>query len=585
MAETTDVVVFLRGQIADFKSKMQEASGEAEKLGQKGASVTQKFGVLGKAAFAGQGAAAVAAGGFSLKMADDFEQSHARLKVALQNTGSSFAALHAPIQQVEQRMEKLGFSNAQVEDSLASMTSASHSGETALKMEGLAADIARGRHMSLGDATQLLNKVLTGHVALLGRLGIQTKDATGKTISQQEAVQRLSAMYGGQAAAAANTFGGKIQTLKTQAVDLAAKFGTKLIPIIEHLATITAEIVQWFERHRAAAIALAAVVGGVLVTAMGAAIASSATFAAIIAVATSPITAIVAAVTLLAAGIYELWTHWSQVWNWIKSNPAYAAIIATLFPIVGMIVGIVAVAKFLQANWKQVWDDIQAFTQKVWSVIGPVVNAGISFVRDVINLVLDIIHGKWGQVWGDIVNILRDAWNWITGIVQSEVRYVEFIFGVALSGIKTIWHDVWSGLSDVFKSVWDGVKDTVRAGINGIISIINDAIDALNAVQIHVNFDTHIPGVPAVHFDWGGFQIPHIPELAGGGIVTRPTLALIGERGPEAVVPLGRGGGGNNYTITVNVPPVANPRAVGAEIVNAIRQYEIASGKAWRTSP
>src|SRR5690606_2467639 len=43
---------------------------------------------------------------------------------------------------------------------------------------------------------------------------------------------------------------------------------------------------------------------------------------------------------------------------------------------------------------------------------------------------------------------------------------------------------------------------------------------------------------------------PRIPALASGGIVTRPTLALVGEAGPEAVVPLdGRGFGTVNITI------------------------------------
>jgi hypothetical protein len=43
-----------------------------------------------------------------------------------------------------------------------------------------------------------------------------------------------------------------------------------------------------------------------------------------------------------------------------------------------------------------------------------------------------------------------------------------------------------------------------------------------------------------------GFNIPELPKwMAEGGIVTRPTLAVIGERGPEAVIPLkGRGVGG-----------------------------------------
>jgi phosphotransferase system HPr-like phosphotransfer protein len=59
-----------------------------------------------------------------------------------------------------------------------------------------------------------------------------------------------------------------------------------------------------------------------------------------------------------------------------------------------------------------------------------------------------------------------------------------------------------------------------------------------------------------------------IPALADGGIVTGPTLALIGEAGPEAVVPLDRynGGGGANVTINVNG---GDPQSV----VNALRTY------------
>jgi hypothetical protein len=67
-----------------------------------------------------------------------------------------------------------------------------------------------------------------------------------------------------------------------------------------------------------------------------------------------------------------------------------------------------------------------------------------------------------------------------------------------------------------------------------------------------------------------GFDVPDIPMLANGGIVTSPTLALIGERGPEAVIPLSGAnagsGMGNNVTINVNG---GDPQAV----VNALRTY------------
>jgi hypothetical protein len=55
-----------------------------------------------------------------------------------------------------------------------------------------------------------------------------------------------------------------------------------------------------------------------------------------------------------------------------------------------------------------------------------------------------------------------------------------------------------------------------------------------------------LPGVGKVG------HIPTIPELAEGGIVTQRTLAVLGEAGPEAVVPLGKNGGLGN-TINVNI--------------------------------
>ena len=71
-----------------------------------------------------------------------------------------------------------------------------------------------------------------------------------------------------------------------------------------------------------------------------------------------------------------------------------------------------------------------------------------------------------------------------------------------------------------------------------------------------------------------------VPAFANGGIVTGPTLALIGEAGPEAVVPLsGRNGGmGNTFNITVNAGMGADGNQLGREIVDIIKRYERTSG-------
>jgi hypothetical protein len=71
-----------------------------------------------------------------------------------------------------------------------------------------------------------------------------------------------------------------------------------------------------------------------------------------------------------------------------------------------------------------------------------------------------------------------------------------------------------------------------------------------------------------------------VPAFASGGIVNRPTLALIGEAGPEAVVPLsGRNSGmGNTINLTVNAGMGADGASIGREIVDAIKRYERTSG-------
>jgi phage-related minor tail protein len=74
-------------------------------------------------------------------------------------------------------------------------------------------------------------------------------------------------------------------------------------------------------------------------------------------------------------------------------------------------------------------------------------------------------------------------------------------------------------------------------------------------------------------------SFPKIPALADGGIVTGPTLALIGEAGPEAVVPLDRMGGmGGAINITVNAGLVSSPDQVGQQIIEAIQKAQRRSG-------
>lgn len=101
--------------------------------------------------------------------------------------------------------------------------------------------------------------------------------------------------------------------------------------------------------------------------------------------------------------------------------------------------------------------------------------------------------------------------------------------------IKEKLASIWNSIKDTAGKVWDGIVTAIKAPINAIISAINLLIRGLN--KIHFDIPKWVPLLGGKQW---GFNIPEIPKLATGGIVTRPTLAMIGERGPEAVVPLDR---------------------------------------------
>jgi hypothetical protein len=110
----------------------------------------------------------------------------------------------------------------------------------------------------------------------------------------------------------------------------------------------------------------------------------------------------------------------------------------------------------------------------------------------------------------------------------------------ALGGLVDFFTDAWEGLVSVTVAAWTSIVNIIKGVINGVIDVINGLFSFLNGIQIG------IPeiNVGPVHVGGGvidPFNIGLIPHLAEGGIITSPTLALLGESGSEAVVPLGSG--------------------------------------------
>ena len=184
---------------------------------------------------------------------------------------------------------------------------------------------------------------------------------------------------------------------------------------------------------------------------------------------------------------------------------------------------------------------------------------------------VNLLKGIFNTLWGTVKTVFNwIAANWpsllaiLTGpfglAVYAIIKFKDSIVGILL-GIKRVAGTIFDNIIGAYRTVMNGVLGLMESGINKAITGLNAALDAVDAAA-----------GPLINF--GNIDPVVIPRLAEGGIVTSPTLALIGEAGPEAVIPLNRGGGvgGNNY-ITINVSG-ADPQAV----VRALQAYNRTAG-------
>lgn len=117
------------------------------------------------------------------------------------------------------------------------------------------------------------------------------------------------------------------------------------------------------------------------------------------------------------------------------------------------------------------------------------------------------------------------------------------------SGLGETVKDIFEKMKGFVLGVWDGITSGIKGYVNSILKFVNALIGALN--KIKVDIPSWVPGFGGKSF---GINIPKVPYLAEGGIVNKPTLAMIGEAGPEAVVPLDKGMNAPTYiNLTVDL--------------------------------
>jgi hypothetical protein len=164
-----------------------------------------------------------------------------------------------------------------------------------------------------------------------------------------------------------------------------------------------------------------------------------------------------------------------------------------------------------------------------------------------------------------IASAAQAAFNFI---VSANPIGLAIIAIAGLVAAFVILETRFGAVTDALKIVGNVFDFFLIRPIKVLLGLISQLISALGK----------IPGLGSL----GGFvsgALKGIPGLAAGGIVTQPTLAMIGESGPEAVIPLNRMGGGGGITVNV-MGGLSTSAEIGQAVVNAIRAYNRSAGPA-----
>lgn len=190
--------------------------------------------------------------------------------------------------------------------------------------------------------------------------------------------------------------------------------------------------------------------------------------------------------------------------------------------------------------------------------------------------------------------------------IDTLIKYTVVLFGAIVSAVPLILGSLAKAFGVLLDKLWETLKknfvkfgadfggsvgDAIKGGINGVLGWINNTLNGIigNVNSMLGAIDKIIPG------DQSRMRIPsvNIPRLAEGGIVTAPTLAMVGEGGePEAIIPLSQlnkiinnsEDNRSEYNITVNMSGImtsspSDERAIAKRLIERVNEELRAKNK------
>lgn len=293
----------------------------------------------------------------------------------------------------------------------------------------------------------------------------------------------------------------------------------------------------------------------------------------------------------LIPGILQKLKEWAgAIWNWLAHTAApkaaekigefAAAFLGWIGPVVGDLIKNLPKIVATIVKWLAT-EAIPAIVKIAGTLAEKLVPALLEFGGEV----LEGLGGAFADIGAEIKKGAGElATLFYDNAIQPIVDFFANLGGDIGRAFINMGSYAWDQAKKFGEKLQDAIVDGLRGAIGGAVDIgktlTNALIKAWNWLVGHINTAWNAIEVDTKIFGTWGLpdNVPNnflkIPELAEGGIVNSPTLAMIGEAGPEAVIPLSKMGGMSGNTITINMPTGSN----GDDVVRALQRYQAING-------
>lgn len=403
-----------------------------------------------------------------------------------------------------------------------------------------AVDLSAAGFGSVDSSAKMLGKALNDPIkglSALGRAGvtfteqqkkqIESMVKSGDVLGAQKIIMKEVESQVGGAAAASATAGDK---LRASWGNFMETVGTALIPILDKLFVFIANkvlpgILKLGPAFSAVGKFIAPVVEFFknLISGAASGEGSMSTFAVTVLTVWNNIKAIF---TSAVSIIKSLWgTFGGTILATARAVfPPILSIIRGAFTVIAGIFK--TIAAVLRGDWSAAWNGIKQIVAGAWTAIKGIVSVGWNLIKGAFKLGGAALKAIFGGLWKALKSLVAKGASALVAAIKAIPGKLRALGGLFQDAGKWLIQAVIKGLTKIGSTAANFANNIWRA----VKSVINSGIRRLNSL---LEFTINPPIGPSIHIN-----PPNIPQLAAGGIVTRPTLALIGEAGPEAVVPL-----------------------------------------------